>query len=296
MTDKTTLFETERPRLTALCYRMLGEVAAAEDAVQDTWLRWAAVRDPIDNPGAWLRRVATNIAIDALRRARSRRETYVGPWLPEPLIISQGDPTADPFEMAQECELALLWAMERLGETERAAFILREAFDAGYDEIARTLGRSEPACRQMVSRAHKRLQQAGPRFDAPPDQVSDLIARFSAAVVAGDFAETLSLMAPDAVAITDGGAHTRAARRPLIGPDEILQVFASAFRKPTAGRGDALPMIVNRRPALALREDGILRSILTLAPDQTGRICWIYTMRNPEKLVSSLRLSRLAQA
>ncbi|MCA0870070.1 RNA polymerase sigma factor SigJ [Seohaeicola saemankumensis] len=291
MTHKTTLFEAERPRLIALCYRMLGEVAAAEDVVQDTWLRWSGV-DPatLDNPGAWLRRVAANLAIDALRKARTRRETYVGPWLPEPLITTARDPAADSFALAQECELALLWAMERLNEVERAAFILREAFDAGYDEIARTLGRSEPACRQMVSRAHKRLQQAGPRFDAPPDQVADLIARFSAAITAGDFRETLSLMAPDAVAITDGGARARAARRPLVGPAEILQVYAAALRKTRAEHAEATVLTVNRQPALALHENGILRSLLTLTPDANGLIRWIYTMRNPDKLLPALRL------
>ncbi|WP_146344381.1 RNA polymerase sigma factor SigJ [Falsiphaeobacter marinintestinus] len=284
MTDKTALFESQRPALTALCYRMLGEVAAAEDAVQDTWLRWSQTSaDTVHNPHSWLRKVATNIAIDALRSARARRETYVGPWLPEPLL--QSDITAEsPFVMAQECELALLWAMERLTETERAAFILREAFDAGYAEIAETLGRSEAACRQLVSRAHKHLQAAGPRYDAPPQDVAALIARFSAAIAAQDHAETLSIMAPDAIAISDGGATVRAARRPLIGPLEILHVYSSVLQRKS--KPDLTPtfVVANAQPALALSRNGRLTNLLTLALDDAGLIRWVYTMRNPEKL------------
>ncbi|HBQ47489.1 MAG TPA: RNA polymerase subunit sigma, partial [Hyphomonas atlantica] len=131
MSAETAIFEAERPGLTALCYRMLGERAGAEDAVQDTWLRWQRTdRTRIENPRAWLRRTAARIAIDALRSARARRETYPGPWLPEPIVESPSLTVEDRFALAQECELALLWAMERLSETERAAFILREAFDA----------------------------------------------------------------------------------------------------------------------------------------------------------------------
>ncbi|MEO1187462.1 MAG: sigma-70 family RNA polymerase sigma factor, partial [Pseudomonadota bacterium] len=225
MTSAVAIFEAERKQLTSLCYRMLGDRAGAEDAVQDTWLRWMnADHSNVSNPTAWLRRAATNIAIDALRSARHRRETYVGPWLPEPLLQSDVGP-GDDFELAQECELALLWAMERLGEEERAAFILREAFDAGYDDIAATLLKSIPACRQLVSRAHKKLQESGPRFDAAPADVQDLIARFFAAATADDFETAKQMFAPNAVAISDGGRKARAARRILVGPDDIIQVF-----------------------------------------------------------------------
>ncbi|WP_084420032.1 RNA polymerase sigma factor SigJ [Henriciella litoralis] len=287
MTADLALFEAERPQLIALCYRMLGEKAEAEDAVQDTWLRWErADRSEIENPGAWLRRTATRIAIDALRSARMRRETYPGPWLPEPLVSAEGLTVEESFALAEECELALLWAMERLSETERAAFILREAFDAGYDEISAATGKSEAACRQLVSRAHKRLQETGPRFDADPEEVSALLQRFLAASMARDHETVLSLFSPSAIAYTDGGKKARAALRPLCGPDEIMHVMWAVMDKQTrqkiswsleAGRANGSPTIVRR-------VGDIIDMVLTIAPDAQGRIAWVYSMRNPDKL------------
>ena len=286
MNPATAIFEAERPRLTALCYRMLGERAGAEDAVQDTWLRWSRI-DPgaIDNPAAWLRRTATHIAIDALRAARAKREAYPGPWLPEPLFAAGAEAADARFEIAQECELALLWAMERLSAAERAAFILREAFDAGYDEIAATLGKSEAACRQLVSRAHRRLQESGPRFDAPDDQVRELIARFLSAVAADDFEAARQLLAPDAVALSDGGRKASAALRPLVGAQDILTMFASVMRRSGAVTDWRLDVAqVNGAPALVRWLGGRIDFVLTLAPDASGRIAWFYIMRNPDKL------------
>lgn len=292
--DLVSTFEAQRSQLTSLCYRMLGDRAGAEDAVQETWFRWmGADHAAVENPAAWLRRAATNIAIDALRSARQRRETYVGPWLPEPLLRSEQGPE-DAFVLAQECELALVWAMERLGEEERAAFILREAFDAGYDEVAASLGKSEAACRQMVSRAHKRLQESGPKFDAPDAEVQDLIARFFAAATAEDGETAIKLFAPRAVAISDGGRKARAARRVLTGPEEIVQVMMSVWRK-SAGDGDwsIEPCIANGAPGVIRRMDGEIDFVLTLAPDSENRIAWLYVMRNPDKLsaLSDLSLS-----
>ncbi|MGB2177850.1 MAG: RNA polymerase sigma factor SigJ [Hyphomonas sp.] len=287
MTADTALFEAERPALTALCYRMLGERAGAEDAVQDTWLRWErADHAAIENPSAWLRRTATRIAIDALRSARVRRETYPGPWLPEPLVESDSLGVEERFALAQECELALLWAMERLSPTERAAFILREAFDAGYDEIAGITGKSEAACRQLVSRAHKRLQESGPRFDASPEDVADLLERFMAAASALDHDAALNLFAPDAVAYTDGGKKVRAALRPLIGPQDITQVLMAVMSKAMQEKAQwsVEPGLANGGPAIVRRLDGRVDLILTLAPSADGRIAWLYAMRNPDKL------------
>lgn len=293
MTNPTDLFQSERPALIALAYRMLGETAAAEDVVQDTWLRWSQTDlSTLTHPRAWLRRVATNLAIDALRSARARRETYVGPWLPEPLLVDETE-AETPYARAQDCELALLWAMERLSETERAAFILREAFDASYGEIAETLDRSPAACRQLVSRAHKHLQSAGPRFDAPREQVADLLSRFTAAIAARDHAETLSIIAPNAIAFTDGGARVRAARRPLIGPPEILQVFASVLDK-IGPHAVPHPVISNGQPALTLSENGTVTSLITLAPDPDGLITWLYIQRNPAKLANILPSTMVA--
>ncbi len=283
--DVVAAFEAERKSLTSLCYRMLGDKAGAEDAVQDTWLRWMSANHAlVSSPAAWLRRTATNIAIDSLRSARKRRESYVGPWLPEPLLQTETGPEDD-FVLAQECELALLWAMERLGEEERAAFILREAFDAGYDEISSSLGKSQAACRQLVSRAHKRLQESGPRFDASQDDVRDLISRFFAAAAAEDFQTSLKLFAPNSVAISDGGRKARAARRVLVGPDEIVQVLIAVWRRTAIEGGWIIePCIANSAPAIIRRVEGFIDSIVTLAPDAEGRIAWLYVMRNPDKL------------
>lgn len=291
MTADTALFEAERPALTALCYRMLGERAGAEDAVQDTWLRWeGADHEAIENPRAWLRRTATRIAIDALRSARARRETYPGPWLPEPLVESETLGIEARFELAQECELALLWAMERLSAIERAAFILREAFDAGYDEIAAITGKSEAACRQMVSRAHRRLQESGPRFDAPPTEVADLLQRFVAAANALDHEAALSLFAPGAVAYTDGGKKARAALRPLIGPEDITHVLMAVMAKAMQekARWSIEPGLANGAPAIVRRLEGRIDLVMTLAPSADGRIAWLYAMRNPDKLPAQL--------
>ena len=285
MIDMVSAFEAERQQLTSLCYRMLGDRAGAEDAVQDTWLRWmGADHAHVSSPSAWLRRAATNIAIDALRSARQRRETYVGPWLPEPLLQSDAGPEDD-FVLAQECELALLWAMERLSEEERAAFILREAFDAGYADIAAALGKSKPACRQLVSRAHRRLQESGPRFDASPDDVQDLIARFFAATQAEDFETAMTLFADDAIAISDGGRKARAARRVLVGPDEIIQVLSAVWRRSAQDSNWSLePCVTNGTPGIIRRVGGDIDFVLTLAPDARGKIAWLYVMRNPDKL------------
>lgn len=280
------IFEAERPKLISLCYRMLGERAGAEDAVQDTWLKWAAADvAQIDNPAAWLRRVATNVAIDSLRTAHRHREVYVGPWLPEPLFHTEPHDPVHPFELAQECELALLWAMERLTERERAAFILREAFDFSYADIASTLGATEAACRQLVSRSQKKLQDSGPRFDATAEEVADLSQRFFMAILAEDFDAALTLLTPKSVALSDGGAKRRAAKRLLIGGSEILHVFRALHEKTRLESGWTNRVaMVNSKPAFLRYQFGQLDSVTTLAPDQNGKIAWLYIMRNPDKL------------
>ncbi len=286
MSTDANIFEAERTKLMSLCYRMLGERAEAEDAVQETWLKWAAADiEKIDNPQSWLRRVATNIAIDTLRSAHRQREIYVGPWLPEPLVQQEPQEPVHHFELAQECELALLWAMERLTEKERAAFILREAFDASYSELAGTLGATEAACRQLVSRSQKKLQESGPRFDATPEEVAELSQRFFMAIMTEDFDTALSLLTPKSVAISDGGGKRRAARRPLLGGAEIMQVFRALYEKAKSEPGWTTQMLmVNAKPAILRYQFGQLDSITTLAPDQSGKIAWIYIMRNPVKL------------
>jgi len=186
------------------------------------------------------------------------------------------------LELAQECHLALLWAMERLGPEERAAFLLRRVFDADYAEIAATLGRSEAACRQMVSRAGARLRAARPRFAPDADAVRAALDRFARAAMAQDHAAVLAMLAPDVTAISDGGGKARAALRPLEGAAEVAQVILAVAAK----RGPVVPRLVraNGAPALAVLEGGAQDVLYTLTLDVQGRIDWIYVMRNPDKL------------
>lgn len=282
MKDLVEVFEAERPVLLSMSYRMLGERHAAEDVVQEVWLRFAGA-EGVENPQAWLRRVATNVAIDTLRSAQARRESYVGPWLPEPLIGMSAS-AEDGFELAQECELALLWAMERLAPAERAAFVLREAFDADYAEIAATLRRSEAACRQMVSRAHKRLQAEGPRFDVSREEAGAALQQFFLAAMQ-DHDAALKMLAADAMAITDGGAKVRAARRVLHGPEEIMLVLTSVMAKERDVPDVRFELVVaNGLPAMARYVGGVMETVTVVVPDGAGQVQWIYVMRNPEKL------------
>jgi len=289
----TQIFLQERGRLMSLAYRMLGERTAAEDVVQNAWLRWSHIDpDTIDTPAAWLTTVTTHLAIDSLRKARRDRETYVGVWLPEPILsdpkTSQTSPTPeDILQKTQEVELALLWAMERLAPEERAAFILREAFDTDYVDIAKALHKTETACRQLIARARKRIAENAPKFNAPSQEVADLLSRFMAAVSAQNKDEILSLLAPDALALTDGGGNVRAALRPLIGAEEITQVFLSIMEKTSAAL-TAQFVLANGQPAIASLQGTDADLIVTLVPNEQGLIGWIYIMRNPTKLAAPI--------
>jgi len=280
----TDFFEQQRPRLLSLAYRMLGEIQAAEDIVQEGWLRWsAATVADIAAPTAWLTRVVTRLAIDQLRAARRRREVYPGPWLPEPIIDSDDRGPASVMELAQECELALLWSLERLAEEERAAFLLSQVFETSYADIARTLDKSEQACRQLVSRARQRVQEASPRFDTTAEQLEKVLVAFSAAAASGDKDEVLRLLAPDVLALTDGGGLVSAARIPLEGAARVAQVFTHVAHR-AAKRGGLELLAVNGQPALVrlAGDDGDM--IFTVRLNQRGEICWLYSLRNPQKL------------
>lgn len=282
--DAVAIFEAERPALIALAYRMLGERAAAEDIVQETWLRWSAQDTAgIDSPPAWLRRTAANIAIDSLRSAKARREVYPGPWLPEPLLADKADSQEDIFAMARECQLALLWAMERLSAEERAAFVLRRAFDADYADIAQVLGKSEQACRQIVSRAGRRVKEATPRFAPKADEKAAVLGQFARAVAAADYDTVLSLLAPDVVAVSDGGGKAIAARNELHGADKVARFLVGiAAKAPRPVRPHLT--YANGAPALAVLEGGERDIISTVAVNDDGLIAWVYMLRNPDKL------------
>lgn len=282
----TAVFEAERPALMALAYRMLGERAIAEDVVQDAWMRWRqADGAQIDEPGAWLRTVTTRLAIDALRRVRSRREAYIGPWLPEPVLEDPASDFTARLETVQQAELALVWVMEFLTPDERAAFVLHDTFEEPYCAIAAVLDKSEAACRKLVSRARAKTGKAPMQIGASRESVMGLLDRLMQASASGDLQAIRDTLAEDVVAISDGGGKARAALRPLYGADETAQVMhALATRKLIGAR--PVPVVVNGAPGIAILEGGALDHITTLAPSRTDptRIGWLYTMRNPEKL------------
>ena len=280
----TAIFEKCRPDLIAIAYQMLGERATAQDLVQDTWEIWnKADKGVIKVHCAWLKRVISRLAIDALRSARVRRETYVGPWLPEPLVDEIHNELEDSFTLARECELALLWAMERLSIEQRSAFILVKVFDADYAEISELLGKSESACRKIVSRAAKNIAQTKLRFNANPEDTAVMLQKFAQACTSMNHDEVLSLLAPDVISMSDGGGRVRAALRPLIGASEVCRVLLSVMQKNTSDTAGEL-VIVNGQPAIAVAGAGDQNMLLTIALGVDGHIAWIYIMRNPDKL------------
>ncbi|MDB5471141.1 MAG: polymerase sigma factor SigJ [Caulobacter sp.] len=275
-------FEAQRPRLKRLAYRMLGSVSEAEDVVQDAWLRWDRAGDGALDPGAWLAQTTTRLCLDRLKSARARRESYVGPWLPEPLIEEE---PVDPLERAEDVSVAFLLALERLSPLERAVFLLHDVFDQDYGQVARALGRDEAACRQLASRARGHLKDARPRYSVPRDEAMQLAIAFMTASANQDFDALEKLLAKDAVLITDGGGKRKAALRPLVGREDVIALLKGlAWRGPWMTDMQAMrPVRINGLPGVILRN---AEGVMTMAfePDGEGRLAAIYVMRNPEKL------------
>jgi RNA polymerase sigma-70 factor, ECF subfamily len=265
-----------------VAYRMLGSVTEAEDVAQEAVLRLARADEPIDEPAAWITTAATRLSIDVLRSARVRRETYVGPWLPEPLI---DDAAADGAELADSLSQAFLVMLERLTPLERAAFLLRDVFDYSYPEIARIVVRSEPAARQLVARARKHLGAGRPRFDADERLRDRLLERFLAAAEEGDLEGLEALLAEDAILYSDGGGKAIAARRPICGAERIARFMARVTRKQHRLGLLARRLVrVNGQPGSILRApDGAVFSVLSVDVAD-GRIQTIRVVRNPDKL------------
>lgn len=282
------LFERERPRLRGLAYRMLGSVADAEDVVQDAWLRWSRI-EPVDiaEPHAWLVRVVTNLCIDRLRAARTRREEYVGPWLPEPLVEAEALAAAAPsaaLERADDLTVAFLLALERLSPLERAVFVLHDIFATDYAETAAMLGKSEAACRQLAARARGHIEAARPRYRLDEAQAKQLAAEFLAAVESDDAGRLGAMLAEEAVLVSDGGGKALAALRPLLGRDHVVRFLLGVARK-LAERGPVETRLtpINGQPGLILRGANGLTTI-ALEPDQSGCVAALYVVRNPDKL------------
>jgi RNA polymerase sigma-70 factor (ECF subfamily) len=275
-------FETQRQRLTRLAYRMLGSMAEAEDVVQDAWLRWrGAATDEITEPAAWLVRVTTRLCIDRLRADKVQRAAYRGPWLPEPLIE---DVAVDPVERAEDVSVAFLLALERLSPLERAVFLLHEAFEADYAAIAKTLGRSEAACRQLAARAKAHVQAARPRFQVSDAQAAQLAGAFMQAAQDGDWSRLAGLLTEDAVLITDGGGKRKAALRPLVGREDIVTLIKGlAWRAAWPPVGAMRPVRINGALGVVVDgPDGV--STIAFEAGEGGRIGAIYIVRNPDKL------------
>jgi RNA polymerase sigma-70 factor (ECF subfamily) len=284
----TDTFQTHRPRLFALAYRLLGSRSDAEDIVQDAWLRWqgadtAAIRDP----EGWLVTATTRLGLDRLRAMRNARVQYVGPWLPEPLEIAlDPDPLHDPAQrhaLADEVSVAFLALLEQLKPDERAAFLLKDVFDYDYPEIAPLLEHSPANCRQLVHRARQRLQAGKPRFDVSPAQHRDLLTRFMEASQRGDQAAILSLLHANAEMVSDGGGRVTAAIRPLLGAERIARLYWAIARR--NGAHPARIGYVNGEPAI-LRFQGAHLHSITLVSIDGERIAQVLSVLNPEKLTA----------
>jgi len=277
-------FEQLRPLLFAIAYRILGSVAEAEDAVQESWLRYAASPTQPTSTKAFLAAVVTRVSIDVLRSARVRRETYVGQWFPEPLLA---DPYEDPqrsAELADSVSMAALLLLERLTPLERAVFVLREVFGFGFSEVASAVGRSEAACRQLAVRARRHMDVGRPRFEADRREREELAARFFDALRDGDLEALRQLLAADVQMVGDGGGKAPAFARSVIGADNVARVLASIF--PLLVRIDARvePHQMNGQPGAILRDrDGNVAGTVTLDV-LDGRIQTIRSVVNPDKL------------
>ena len=277
-------FEELRPLLFAIAYRILGSVAEAEDAVQETWLRYQVCPTQPRSTKAFLSAVVTRVSIDVLRSARVRRETYVGQWLPEPLLTDPYEDPARSVELADSLSMAALLLLEQLTPLERAVFVLRDVFGFGFPEIASAVDRSEAACRQLAVRARRHMDDGRPRFEADLREREELAARFFDALRDGDIDGLRELLAADVQMVGDGGGKAPAFARSVTGADNVARVLASM--SPALARIDARvePRGVNGQPGAILRDrDG--KVVGTLALDVLGgRIQTIRSVVNPDKL------------
>ncbi len=271
-----------RGRLLGLAYRMLGSRSDAEDVVQDAYIRFAGAQD-IHNPEAFLVTVVTRLCLDRIKSARAQRETYVGPWLPEPVFDAEGLAPDAATELADDLSFALLLALDRLSPLERAAFLLHDVFDMPFADVAAMLDRTEVACRQLATRARRAVREARPAPAAPPDHHARLLSAFSEAVASGDISRLTGLLREDAVAVTDGGGRKTAALNPIMGADKVARFFLALAAK-NADRDIRIePAMINGTAGALLYMDGEVDHTISVAIDG-DRIAAIYIVRNPDKL------------
>jgi RNA polymerase sigma-70 factor (TIGR02957 family) len=285
-TDEQT-FSEYRKLLFAIAYRLLGSAADAEDTVQDAWFKWSgADRSQVSDPKAYLARIVSNLAIERLRSTRRQRETYVGPWLPEP-ILTEAD-AAEDVATAESVSLAMLVVLETLSPLERAVFVLKEVFDFPYAEIADAVDRSESAVRQAAHRARNHIQARRPRFEADRDKKRAVTERFFAAATGGDINQLMELLAPEVTLWTDGGGKVRQAMRPIIGATNVARWLAGTIKRPYEGVeiADMTAEVVeiNGGPGIVIGGAGRIIATLTVDLDAEGRIETIHNVANPDKL------------
>jgi RNA polymerase sigma-70 factor, ECF subfamily len=286
-TDART-FADLRPLLFAVAYRMLGSVSEAEDVVQEAFLRWRRAREDgaeVASPKAYLSAIVTRLAIDELRSARARRETYSGQWLPEPLLTDEGE--GDPAALAEQADslsMAFLLLLERLTPAERAVFLLHDVFGYGYDEVAGIVGRSEANCRQIALRARRHVEAEKPRFAASKHDRDELAARFFAAAGEGDVDGLVGLLARDVVVVGDGGGKAPQWGRPIVGADRVARLFVNLARRMARLGASFEPREVNGQPGAIVRApDGSVVNVLTIEVSD-GAIQAIRSVINPDKL------------
>ena len=276
------MFAEQRPTLFGIAYRMLGSVADAEDVLQDAWLKWSSVDvASLEQPRAYLARTVTNLSINRLRSATAQRESYVGPWLPEPLVAA--DDAASQAEQAEAVSLAMLVVLETLSPLERAVFILRDVFGFSFGEVAGLLDRSEASVRQVAHRARCHVQARRPRYSAPAEVRRRVTSTFLAACLGGDLNLMMELLAPEVTAWTDGGGKIRAALRPLRGADHVARWILGVLGRRLPDPG-AVPVLVNGEPGLLITSAGVPDSVVALDLGHDGRIEAIRLIRNPDKL------------
>ena len=280
--ERTQVFEQHRGRLYGIAYRMLGSRAEADDIVQEAWLRWDRAGHEVRSAEAWLVTATTRLCIDRLRELRSEREHYVGPWLPEPLTLDTAPPADRAAELASDLSVAFLAVLERLAPEERAAFLLHDLFDSDYGAIGEILGKSEAACRQIVSRARKRVREDQPRVQVSAEARKKLLHRLVEAVQTQDPAKLIDVLAAEASWTSDGGGKTKAAKKVIHGAAHVARFATGVFHR-HLGQLEFRDVEINGEPGIAAFVGELLISVISIRTDGQ-RILDVFSILNPDKL------------
>lgn len=284
MTGHAERFTQLRPLLFTIAYEILGSATEADDVLQDSYLRWAEVDlATVRDPKPYLAKVVTRQALNVLRANARRREDYIGPWLPEPLLLDEHDAASD-LVLAESVSTAMLVVLETLGPDERAVFVLREVFGFDYDDIGTAVGRPAPTVRQIAHRAREHVRARRRRFEPVDETLSEITAEFLAAAAGGDMERLMATLAPDVAWTADSNGKASAARRPVLGAEKVARLIAGMMRG-AGTRGRFEPAFYNSAPALVLYYDDHLEGVITVEISD-GRITHFYAMRNPDKLAT----------